>query len=510
MATRKRQRTLAVIACLAALDVAAACSRSEPETRADAGAPAPRLVVLYAPCTVNTRYLSPYNPGVTYTPCLEAFANRATVFTRHQTEAGVSGIAFASIFSGTDAHEHGAYTHPRWLPDSVELITEVFQDAGYEVFTWLKHPMANARLNYAQGVDDEHRSSSWLRANDPVFLQILDHLRTDPSYRALVVTNFTLTHRPYRAMRLDEFCREHPDECRPRQDREAFDRYAELFQSDHIPFAYDFDRTVQRHGLTESDVANLIDVIDVLYKAGIYHLDQAFGAVVSQIERHDLLPESVIAFTADHGELLYRPGVDFVWCHAFQLAPEVLNVPLIIYAPGAAPGGGVYDGVTRSIDVLPTLAGLAGVPMPDYTGPGVDLSQAMAGRAPPSPLLAFSHAALLPDEMAGRLDELGRLREVIPAHDPDLMWVAVRSGDDSYKLRWRNGRLVASVYDLAADPNESTDLYDPAAPWQAPLLERLEAYRASLIDSYDDWKNRAENLDEHEQLRILRSLGYVK
>lgn len=134
------------------------------------------------------------------------------------------------------------------------------------------------------------------------------------------------------------------------------------------------------------------------------------------------------------------------------------------------------------------IACLAGVPMPDYTGPGVDLSQVMAGLAAPSPLLAFSHSALLPDEMADRLDELGRLREVIPAHDPDLMWVAVRSGDDSYKLRWHDGRIVASVYDLAADPNESTDLYDPDAAWQAPLPERLVAYRASLIDRYDDWR----------------------
>jgi len=63
----------------------------------------PRLVILYVTCTVNNNYLSPYNNEVTFTPNLERFSREAAVFLSHQTESGISGTSFASIFSGTQA-----------------------------------------------------------------------------------------------------------------------------------------------------------------------------------------------------------------------------------------------------------------------------------------------------------------------------------------------------------------------------------------------------------------------
>ena len=65
--------------------------------------PQPRLVLLFAPCTVSTAFLSPYNEEVDFTPNLQAFAERSVVFQRHQTEAGQSGPAYAAIFSGGQA-----------------------------------------------------------------------------------------------------------------------------------------------------------------------------------------------------------------------------------------------------------------------------------------------------------------------------------------------------------------------------------------------------------------------
>jgi hypothetical protein len=79
-----------------------------------------------------------------------------------------------------------------------------------------------------------------------------------------------------------------------------------------------------------------------------------------------------------------------------------------------------------------------------------------------------------------------------------------------YKLRPRDGRIVASVYDLAADPTETEDLYDPAAARQQAVLEQLSAYRVSIIKGYDVWERRPGELDEDERIRILRSLGYVR
>ena len=59
---------------------------------------------------MNREFLSPYNPAVSYTPALYRFARDAAVFTRHHTEEGQSGIAFASLLTGDQATRHGVYT----------------------------------------------------------------------------------------------------------------------------------------------------------------------------------------------------------------------------------------------------------------------------------------------------------------------------------------------------------------------------------------------------------------
>ena len=76
------------------------------------------------------------------------------------------------------------------------------------------------------------------------------------------------------------------------------------------------------------------------------------------------------------------------WTHGFILSADDIVVPLIVRGPGVPPRR--IDAVTRSIDVFPTIAGLAGLPLPPGSVQGTDLSAALRGTAPMPPLLAFS------------------------------------------------------------------------------------------------------------------------
>src|SRR5262245_58401633 len=110
MAVTTRVRRVILLACVAAVIGVAAAGlwmRARPQ--------GPRLLILYATCSLNRDFLSPYNPNVTYTPALQSFAERGQVFTKHQTEEGQSGIAYASLFSGSQAPRHGVYYHPSKL-----------------------------------------------------------------------------------------------------------------------------------------------------------------------------------------------------------------------------------------------------------------------------------------------------------------------------------------------------------------------------------------------------------
>ena len=158
--------------------------------------PPPRLVLLYAPCTVNRSFLAPYDPAVEFTPTLAA---QVVVFERHWSESGQSGIAYASLLAGTQADGHGVWAHPSRIPSSVYLVTEAFADSGYETFSWTAHGLASARYAYAQGVPAENVfDGRRLRASDPGFLAILKRLRRDPDYKAFLFTNFSGLRRPRR------------------------------------------------------------------------------------------------------------------------------------------------------------------------------------------------------------------------------------------------------------------------------------------------------------------------
>lgn len=504
---RRPPRSLAVWAVV----LAAAAAGAIVLLRSGPGGPArerPRLVLLYAPCTVNRSFLSPYDPSVPYTPALQRFAERAKVFTRHNTESGKSGVAYASLLTGTQVMDHGVFSHPARLPDSLQTIGEAFAEAGYETFYWNRHAMAAPALNYAQGIPHDHVFPGKLDGNDPPFRRLLHALESGEIERAFVVATFSITHAPYWGGWRERFCKRYPHECAGLEERH-FERYGPLVSDleELLDFIYDFDNACRRHGFSAEEVKELGAVVRVLYASNVNRLDTMFGTVLAQLQAHGLMDDSVIAFTADHGEVLQRENATYKWTHGLALAPEVIQVPFLLSGPGIEPGR--YEGVTRSIDVFPTLAGLAGIDLRGSTATGVDLSRAVLGLEEPPRLHAFVHTAL-PAEYTlamGYPSVLSRF----PRRDAALMWVGVRDLDLVYKLTGDGGTARGEVYDWAADPTERENLYDPGDAHQAEMFGELTDYRERLVEAQVAWRARKtpQALSE-SQKEILRSLGYMR
>ena len=455
------------------------------------GVQTPRLVLLFATCTVNTRYLSPYNPAVPYTPELADFARDASVFMRHETEAGSSGIAFASLFSGLHTYRHGIYQHPAPLNDASYLIAEAFADAGYDTFFWNGHGMASADLNYGQGVlpantyDRAPSDGTSLSDQDPQFVAVLERLRVDPSYRAFVQTNFTQTHAPYvnysDVATTASFCRRYPEECQGVTIQDLR-RLAPLFQMNHHQFRTNFADASTDVGLSDADRGMLPQIIEVTHKSTIHQLDRSFGRTLQALREPGLLEQSLIVFTADHGESLYREGRKKNWKHTPFLIPEVLNVPLLIRTPGSGDSPPSYNSVSRSIDVFPTVASLSGIDIPrDAQLDGIDLSSTLLGNAPSPRLVAYSHRGM----------------ERVRARDRDL--VCKQEWPESQEMR---------VYDLSTDPFETTDLFDPANPVHMEMKQAVSQYLARLVGG--EKRNAPHGISRQRRLEKLRSLGYIQ
>jgi len=109
------------------------------------------------------------------------------------------------------------------------------------------------------------------------------------------------------------------------------------------------------------------------YFAAVTGIDEQVGRLISYLKSENLYDNTIIIFTADHGEMMGSQGR----MHKSKWYEEAINVPLIVSYPPKMPSG-TNDCLVGPADYIPTLLSLSGhdVPQGYY---GKDLSEAFKG-----------------------------------------------------------------------------------------------------------------------------------
>ena len=101
-----------------------------------------------------------------------------------------------------------------------------------------------------------------------------------------------------------------------------------------------------------------------VYYALISELDVQVGALLDQLERLDVLDQTIVMVMSDHGRYLGAHGFD---AHNFGAFEEAYRIPLVIAGPGVARGEALtaraepdVDAIVSLVDVAPTLLELTG------------------------------------------------------------------------------------------------------------------------------------------------------
>ena len=97
------------------------------------------------------------------------------------------------------------------------------------------------------------------------------------------------------------------------------------------------------------------------YAATVTYVDVQVGRVLDALEKSGLAENTIVVIWSDHGFLL---GEHAIW-GKHCLYEHSLRCPLIIRHPGIAEAGAMSDAIVETVDILPTLADLAGIPAPD-------------------------------------------------------------------------------------------------------------------------------------------------
>jgi len=194
------------------------------------------------------------------------------------------------------------------------------------------------------------------------------------------------------------------------------------------------------------------------YYAMTTSLDSCMGRISAALNEAGISEDTILVFSSDHGDMLGSQG------HRLKQRPweESINIPFILRYPRRVKKGQRRDWIVSSVDVMPTLLGLCGIPVPSEVQ-GLDYSATFTGQSDTERDAAF-------------------LFNVHRGGGPGTDWRGIRTKDWVYAYHAQGDWVM---YDLKNDPYELNNLVDNPkhASKKKELKAQLEAMRKDLGES---------------------------
>jgi choline-sulfatase len=446
--------------------------------------PRPKNVLLIMSDQHKPHALGIDGDPIARTPNLDALCRSAVRFDSAYCSNPVCVPSRASLLTGLYTHNHGAYNNSVPWPFEHKTLAHHFDRAGYmtaligkmhfvdpqthgfeyrvDFNDWWQYLGPKTKL-YADELGRRNSGSGlpqiddlWLDAGDPwdgareqddrqgsvavgraskmaeqdqfesfVARESIRFLKNHGKQPFFLVTSFLKPHDPF--MPAKRFA----DMFRP-QDMKLPDTWGKVDLS-KVP--KEISASIRRNAPTPElhDTEQAKRRI-ALYYGNLAQMDDCLGRVLTALRELDLEKDTVILYTADHGEMLGEHGL---WQKFVFYEPSV-GVPLVVRAPGVTPSGARSKTPVSLVQVLPTLLDLCGLP----------------------PVSGLDGPSLTPD-----LREPAKTRDTtvfseFNLRNPRAKYM-IRRGDYKYNYYVND---MAELYNLREDPKEMRNLaLEPAS-----------------------------------------------
>lgn len=439
-------------------------------------------VVLISIDTLRADHLEYLGYGKPTSPFMEELAGQSVVFREAICQFPLTSPSQASILTSRYARSHGSTDNAVPIHDSAVLLSEVLRAHGYSTAAFVTNRLCGIDYGFARGFDYYVEAGR----GDLSRSRLVDWI----CQLRIVRVWWRLTGRERLTVALGRWLDDRPDEP-------FFLWYHQLVPHSPYapPLAYEVDWDDHRSGIipttktlgainrravsiSDEDLAHIIN----LYDAEIEFTDDLLRELFDALRRNGLLENTLVVFTADHGESLFdRSG--YIG-HGEHLYDEEIRVPLFFYSPRYIQDPRVIVEPVETMHIAPTIL--------DF----LDL--------PPEP--SFQGMSL----WGMTVVDSTTLSDSRPLHPQEEKPVFAEHKDGKMVRYegWKHIRLdcadTAELYDLKTDPGETRNLIAEQPGQAARLGNLLEKWDASVptVRSGDH------KLDE-EALDLLRSLGYV-
>jgi len=469
-------RITAVIAVVAAVLVAAAGCRERRPPPAPRPSPRPGNglnVLLVTIDTLRADHLGLYAYTRNTSPRIDALARQGAVFDRAYTYWPKTRGSMAIMLTGRRPSQNGySKAHPMLL-DFNPTLASVLKEAGYATTAAVDNPNVAAANGYAKGFDTYRETweekalateADRARAITDTAISFLLGAGTDrPFFLWLHYVNPHAPYSPpapYDSAFLDEASREGP----------------------RLRTVPGLHGGIPRQWVVPG--RDRLGYYVAQYDGEIAAVDEQVGRVMDALQRSRAASRTVVVLTSDHGESLGEH--DYYFDHGEDVFEPSLAIPLLVIAPGLAPGIRV-DAFASTLDIVPTILDAVKVSYPPDLA-GTSLLPVARGESGG------------PDRLFAQND-----RNLSATWDRRLKLVATPVGD---------GRRLA-LYDRVKDPGETKDLSRARPEDLRPQRRELEQH---LERTDRDWAATrrltegaaGEPKMSAEACEKLKALGYVQ
>ena len=382
---------------------------------------------------------------------LDVLAERGTLFTAASASAPWTLPSHASMLTGRHPHRHGAARDDARIARDVPTLAGELSRAGFHTAALVNSLFLGRRHGLARGFDEFAEIPERPKAGRLILERATDWLERRRNEPAFLLVHLYDVHSPYEPA--PPFA-----DALPAYDGPADGSTGQLLahRSGRVPLAAAGLEHMQR-----------------LYDAEVAELDALLADVFARLRARDLLDDTLVVITSDHGEEFGEHGGVL---HGRTLYQELLHVPLLWLGPGV-PAGVRRGDPASHVDLMPTLLAALGLPSPGGLD-GVDL---------------FAPGA----EQGGRLVFAGADHNNA---EPDTLRML---GDGRFKLVWDRLDGTHRVFDLQRDPGETVDVAAERPEVAAYLTARLE------VLATDGQSGAPIDTPSDDELQRLRELGYL-
>jgi len=387
-------------------------------------------ILLISIDTIRPDRLSCYGSEYLKTPYIDALASKGIVFVRAFAHNPTTLPSHTNILLGTTPLHHGVHDNSKFkVADGFLSLAEYLKEKGYATGAFIGAFPLDSRFGLAQGFD--------------VF---------DETYSSGTAVAFTAPER-----RAEDVI------------KAAIDWLA----TQRSPW-FSFIHLWDPHTIYSPPEPFLTEFKDDLYSGEVAYVDSELGKLFGYLERRDLLKNTLVVLTGDHGESLGEHGE---LTHSYFAYNSTLWVPLIIAAPEL--GTGRLSDYVCHVDIFPTICDILKADKPTFLQ-GASLLPLMRGKKIEKRAIYFE--SLAPYYNTGAAPLQGFIEEGKKFFDSPL----------------------PEYYDLETDFNEGNNLIQ-----QNNLEENKKKLEELIREFSSPPKNRTQNKVDREALDKLRSLGYV-